>query len=205
MGKRYWILILLFWTGLAWSGIQPHNSWHWIGEVSPCIIGFILLTLTFKRFRFSLFTYIIILVACWFIFIGAHYTFSRVPYITELTVWMGSERNNFDKAGHFLQGVVPILISRELFIRKKLVAKNWIGFLSFCVCLSTAATYEVIEFLVCIIAGKNIETFTGTQGYMWDSQTDILSALLGGLFILFLVRSFHDKQMKREFPSDFGT
>jgi putative membrane protein len=196
--KQYLILLLLFIVGLIWSGIHPHNTWHWIGEVAPNLVGLTILIVTFPKFRFTIFTYTAILIACWFLFIGAHFTFSKVPYIKEIGNLFGFERNNFDKIGHFIQGVVPVLIARELFIRKKLVQQNWIGFLAFCVCLSTTTVYEIIEFIVCMIAGKQLESFTGTQGYNWDSQTDMFAALIGGLFTLFLLKKAHDKAIKKE-------
>jgi len=200
---HYSILLSLFFIGLIWSGFHPYNNWAWFGEVLPNLIGLTILIITFPKFRFTVFTYTAILIACWFLFIGAHYTFSRVPYVKEIGVLLGFERNNFDKLGHFIQGVVPVLIARELFIRKKLVQQNWIDFLAFCICLSTTAVYEMVEFLTCIIARKQLENFTGTQGYIWDSQTDMLAAVIGGLFTIFFLKKAHNRAIKREYPSDF--
>jgi putative membrane protein len=199
---HYLILLSLFFAGLIWSGIHPFNRWQWVGEIAPNLVGLTILIVTYKNFKFTIFTYIAILVACWFLFIGGHYTFSRVPYIKEIGSLLGFERNNFDKLGHFIQGVVPVLIARELFIRRKLVKKNMVEFLAFCICLSTTVVYEIVEFLTCIIAGKNVETFTGTQGYFWDSQTDMFAALLGGLFTIFILKKVHYHTIKNEFPEE---
>lgn len=200
--KQYSILLLLFFAGLVWSGIHPYNQWQWVGEVAPNLIGLTILIITYPKFRFTTLTYITILVACWLLFTGGHYTFSRVPYIKEIGRIIGFERNNFDKIGHFIQGVVPVLIARELFIRKKLVNQKWIEFLAFCICLSTTCVYEIIESLTCMIAGKNIESFTGTQGYIWDSQTDMLAALIGGIFTIIFLKKAHNQAIKREYPED---
>jgi putative membrane protein len=200
--QRYLVLILLTVFGFFWSGISPHNRWHWIGEVAPNLAGLILLWSTFKKFRFSYFTYLVIFIASWFLFVGAKYTFSRVPYFFELTHWMGFQRNNFDKVGHFIQGVVPVLVSIELFSRKKWVVKSWMGFLAFCVAMTTASVYELIEYFACVVAGKNIETFTGTQGFIWDAQNDVFAAMLGALFTVFLFRKIHYKLLKKEFPDE---
>jgi putative membrane protein len=199
---HYLILLSLFFAGLIWSGIHPYNAWPWFGEVVPNLVGITILIITFPKFRFTIFTYTIILIAFWFLFVGAHYTFSRVPYIKEIGSLFGFERNNFDKLGHFIQGVVPVLIARELFTRKKLVQQNWIEFLAFCICLSTTAVYEIVEFLTCIIAGKQLENFTGAQGYIWDSQTDMLAAVIGGLFTIFFLKKAHNRAIKRENLSD---
>jgi putative membrane protein len=200
--KKYWLLIILFGIGLIWSGIHPYNRWHWIGEVSPNVLGLLILLTTFKRFRFTYLTYVSITIACMCIFIGAHYTFSRVPYFKEMGEWIGLERNNFDKLGHFFQGVVPTLIARELFLRRKLVTPAWAGFLSFCVAMTTAAIYEIIEYITCMIAGKQLDAFTGTQGFVWDSQTDMLSALIGSLFVLVILIKAHNRMMRKEFPDE---
>lgn len=202
--KKYWLLVVFFLLGVIWSGINPFNRWHWIGEIAPNIIGLVILVKMFPTFRFTYFTYLMILLSCWFIFIGAHYTFARVPGIKELGEVFGFERNNFDKIGHFIQGIVPVLISREYFLRRKLVSRKWIGFIVFCVCMTTTAVYEIIEFFVCLIAGKQIESFTGMQGYLWDSQTDMLAAMLGGLLIVFFLQKWHNRLIEKEFPGEIG-
>ncbi|MCE1197974.1 MAG: DUF2238 domain-containing protein [Marinilabiliales bacterium] len=201
--KKYYLLVFLFFSGWILSGIYPRNFSHWIGESLAPLIGFILLAKGFKRFRYSLFTYWAILFACLLMFVGAHYTFSRVP-MPDWTYDAIGNRNNFDKIGHFVQGIVPVLITRELFIRKKIMTQyGWISFISFCICLSTTSVYEIVEFLVCSLAGRNPDTFLGTQGYIWDSQSDMLFAVLGGLFTLFFLRKAHDHILEKEFPGSF--
>lgn len=202
--KKYYFLLLLFFLGLLWSGINPRNLSHWVGETIAPIIGLIILTLTFKKFRYTIFTYSVVLIACYLMFIGAHYTFSRVPLFSWIQDYFGQSRNNFDKLGHFVQGIIPILITREIFIRRKIMKDyKWISFISFCVCLATTSTYEIVEFIVCSIAGKNPDTFLGTQGYIWDSQSDMLFAALGGIVTLLFFRKFHDRIIEYEFQGTF--
>jgi putative membrane protein len=204
--KKYYILLLLFFSGLVLSSINPRNYWHWVGEVAAPVIGAIILILTFKRFRYTTITYSVILLSCYFMFIGAHYTFARVPvfeWIKELT---GGTRNNFDRFGHVFQGIIPVLMCRELFIRKKLVkGYSLISFISFCICMATTSVYELIEFIVCRIAGGNPSTFLGTQGDFWDSHIDMLAAALGGLFVLIFLRKLHDRIIGKEFPGAFAS
>lgn len=197
--KKYLLLLVLLLLGVIWSRIHCYNPWHWIGEMLPVILGVTILIKTFNRFRFTYLTYVVVLISCFFILIGAKYTFSRVPFFLELTRPLGFERNNFDKVGHFLQGVLPVLISRELFLRKGVLKKSWVGFISFCMALATTATYEIIEYITCLIAGKNIESFVGTQGFFWDTHTDMLAALLGALFVLLFLSRFHNSMMRKEF------
>jgi putative membrane protein len=203
--KKYYVLTGLFITGVVISGIHPRNYVHWAGEMAAPLIGFTILVLTFKRFRYTSFTYWAILISCFMMFIGAHYTFSRVPLFDWIRDYFGLARNNFDKAGHFLQGIIPVLIVREIFIRRKLVDRAWIGFISFCISMAVTSVYEVIEYLVCAIAKGNPNTFLGTQGDIWDSQSDMLAAAIGALFVLFLLTRIHDRVIMREFPSGSET
>jgi putative membrane protein len=202
--KKYYILLSLFFIGLVWSGINPRNYGHWIGEAAAPIVGLIILMSTFNKFRYTLFTYSFILLSCWLMFIGAHYTFSRVPLFDWIRDYFGQDRNNFDKLGHFIQGIIPILITRELFIRRLIMRDyKWVSFISFCICMATTSVYELIEFIACQLAGKNPTTFLGTQGYVWDSQSDMFYAALGGLIMLLLFRKLHDRIIEKEFPGAF--
>lgn len=202
--KKYYILLVLFFLGLIVSGIHPRNYGHWIGESAAPIVGLIILVATFKKFRYTMFTYSVILISCYLMFVGAHYTFSRVPLFDWIRDYFGQDRNNFDKLGHFVQGIIPVLVARELFLRKKIVVGyKWISFISFCICMATTSVYELIEYLACILANRNPNTFLGTQGDIWDSQSDMLAAALGGLFLLFFLRKMHDRIIAREFPETF--
>jgi putative membrane protein len=200
---KYNLLIVLFLIGLVVSGIRPRNMGHWVGEVAPAILGFVLLLVIYPKTRFTYFSLLVALLACYAIFAGAHYTFSRVPYFNFLQEWMHWERNNFDKFGHFLQGMVPVLLARELFLVKLIMKRGWIDFIAFCICMATTSVYEIIEYICCMIAQKPLESFMGTQGYKWDSQTDMLAALLGGLTVIFLFKKWHNRLIEKEFPGTF--
>lgn len=202
--KKYYFLLFLFFLGLLISGISPRNYTHWAGEIAAPVIGMIILVTTFKRFRYSTITYIAILVSCYLMFIGAHYTFSRVPLFNWIRDYFGLSRNYYDKLGHFFQGIIPVIMARELFIRKRLVkGDKLISFIAFCICMATTSVYEIIEYIVCAGAGGNPATFLGTQGDIWDSQSDMLAAALGGLFMIFVLKKLHDRIIEKEFPGTF--
>ncbi len=202
--KKYYFLLILFFIGFIWSSINPRNYGHWAGEMAAPVVGAVILIVTFKRFRYTIITYSVILLSCYFMFTGAHYTFSRVPVFEWIKEITGQTRNNFDKFGHVFQGIIPVLMVRELFIRKKLVkGYKLISFISFCICMATTSVYELIEYLVCTVFGGNPSTFLGTQGDFWDSQTDMLAAALGGLFVLVFLRKVHDRVIEKEFPGTF--
>jgi putative membrane protein len=204
--RKYYFLLVFFFLGLIISGIHPRNYGHWIGESAAPVIGVIILTATFRKFKFTIVTYSVVLFSCYLMFIGAHYTFSRVPLFDWIRDYFGQDRNNFDKLGHFVQGIIPVLISRELFIRRKIViGYKWISFLAFCIVMATTSVYELLEYLACTLADRNPVTFLGTQGDIWDSQSDMMAASLGGLFLLFFFRKAHDRIIEKEFPGTFKT
>jgi len=117
--------------------------------------------------------------------IGAHYSYSEVPLFDLIKTRFNSDRNNFDKIGHFVQGIVAVLISQEIFIRNRIISTpRWTNFLSVCVAMTVAAIYEMIEWLSVILNPEVTDNFLGMQGYFWDAQSDMFYALLGALAIL---------------------
>jgi len=117
--------------------------------------------------------------------IGAHYSYSEVPLFDLIKVKFNSDRNNYDKIGHFVQGMVAVLISQEVFIRNRIISTpNWTNFLAFCVAMAVAAIYEMIEWLALMLGPEVSENFLGMQGYIWDAQTDMVYALLGAFSVL---------------------
>ncbi len=197
MVKKYGILITLFLIGFILSGINPHDYFTWFLEVFPAIIGFVILLLTFNKFRFSYLTYVLILVHCYILFIGGHYTYAEVPLFNWIRDVLHQSRNNYDKVGHFAQGFIPAVIVRELFIRKEIVKKGlWLSFLTVCVCVTISAFYEFLEWFVAVASGQSADAFLGTQGYVWDTQSDILFATIGAVCMVIFISGLQDKQLK---------
>lgn len=204
MKKKYVALLSLFCFGFVISGINPHNFLIWVGEVFPTVIGLIILIATSKKFTYTTFTYSIILIGCYTMFIGAHYSYAREPLFEWFKNQFGLDRNNYDKLGHFVQGIIPVVISRELFIRKIIIRDSrWISFISFCICLATTSFYEIAEYIACVLSGVNPDSFLGMQGFIWDSQSDMLFAALGGLFAIFFMNNLQDRIIERSFPGTF--
>jgi putative membrane protein len=194
--KKHYLLLILFFLGLTLSGIAPHDYFTWILEVFPATIGLIILILTFKKFRFTYLTYCLILFHCYVLFIGGHYTYAEVPLFDWIKEIFHQSRNNYDKVGHFTQGFVPAIITRELFIRKEVVkAEGWVSFLTACVVITISVFYEFLEWFVAIISGQSAESFLGTQGYVWDTQSDMLYACIGAICMLTFLSKIQDKQI----------
>lgn len=195
--KKYLILILLFVIGLAVSAIKPHDYFTWILEVSPAIVGVVVLAFTYKNFRFTDLTYWFILIHCYVLIIGGHYTYAEVPAFNWLRDVLHQSRNNYDKLGHFMQGFVPAMIVREVLIRKQVLAKRgWLAFLTVCVCMSISVTYEFIEWLISVLSGDSGDAFLGTQGYIWDTQSDMLFATIGAICMAITMSRIQDKEIR---------
>lgn len=199
--KTKQIFILLFGIGLVLSGIKPKEYFTWFLEVSPAIIGFILLIGTYKKFQFTNFTYFFIILHCYILFLGGHYTYAEVPLFDWIKDTFNHSRNNYDKLGHFAQGFVPAMITRELFLRKNVVAnKNYFNFIIIAICLAISGAYEWIEWWVSISTGEGGDAFLGTQGYVWDTQSDMLLATIGASCMLLFFSKKHDEAINNLEP-----
>lgn len=190
-----YLWIAIFGAVLIWSGIGPKDQVTWALEVSPAVIGGLILLVTRRRFPLTPLLYGLILAHCIVLMVGGHYTYAEVPFFDGL---FGAERNNYDKVGHFLQGFVPALIAREILIRLKVVnGSGWLRLFVVSIALAFSAFYELIEWWVALLSGEGAEAFLGTQGYEWDTQSDMLYALMGAIASLILLPALHDKQIQR--------
>jgi putative membrane protein len=191
-----WIIIFL--SVLLWSGINPKDTITWALEVAPAVIGFATLAFTRRSYPLTPLVYGLILLHCVVLMVGGHYTYAEVPLFDLLKPVFDFERNNYDKLGHFLQGFVPAMIGRELLIRKAVMDSSWWrNFFTVCFCLAFSAFYELIEWAVAEISGTGAEAFLGTQGYIWDTQSDMGFALFGAILALALLGRVHDRQLRQ--------
>ena len=188
------ILILLL---LIWSAINPYDYFTWFLEVLPVMIGIVILLLTYKRFRFTNLVYILIFLHGVILIIGGHYTYAEVPLFDWVQEVFNQTRNNYDKVGHFAQGFVPAMITRELLIRKEVVnANGWLNFIVVCIAMAISVTYEFIEWAVSLATGEGGDYFLGTQGYIWDTQSDMLYASIGAILALILLGKYQKREIK---------
>ncbi|MDP1676188.1 MAG: DUF2238 domain-containing protein [Bacteroidota bacterium] len=195
--NRYRILLLILYTAaLVWSAIQPKEYFTWILEVFPSLIAIVVLAATYKRFPLTNLAYTLILVHSCILFVGGHYTYAEVPLFDWIRDTFHQSRNNYDKVGHFAQGFIPAIVVREIFIRKNVIpSRRWMNFLIVAVCLALSAVYEFIEWFVAVSTGDSAEAFLGTQGYVWDTQSDMLYATIGAITAIILLSRFHDRQL----------
>jgi putative membrane protein len=191
----------LFWTSLfsaalLWSGIGPKDYPTWLLEVLPALIAAVVLLATRQAFPLTPLLYFLVLVHAVILMVGGHYTYAEVPLFDWIGQIFGWTRNNYDKLGHFAQGFVPAIAARELFLRLNVVnGAWWRASLIVCVCLAISAVYELIEWLVAVLSAEAAEAFLGTQGYEWDTQSDMLFAWIGAVTALVMLPRLHDRQL----------
>lgn len=189
---------LLFWGVLGWSAWRPHDYPTWALEVSPALIAYGILLATQKRFALTPMLYLLILAHCIILMIGGKYTYALVPageWVSEVFGW---SRNNYDKLGHLVQGFVPALVARELFIRLDVVRQaGWRFALITLSVLGISALYELIEWWIALLSEEAAESFLGTQGYVWDTQSDMFLALVGAVAAQMLLGKLHDRQLAK--------
>jgi putative membrane protein len=192
-----WIGLAVYFAVLGWSLIAPHDYFTWFLEAAPALIALVILAATYRWFPLTSLAYGLILIHCMILFIGAHYTYAEVNTFRFVRDFFGWQRNNFDKLGHFAQGFVPAIVAREILIRNSVVnGRGWLNLFVVSVCLGFSALYELFEWAVAVMTGDSAESFLGTQGYLWDTQSDMAMALLGALLALLLLGRVHDGQLK---------
>ena len=178
------------------SGIKPYDRMTWLMEVIPVLIVMPVLFMSFKNFPLTNLLYSLIFLHAIVLIVGGAYTYARVPLGFEIADWFNLDRNPYDKIGHFMQGFVPAVVAREILIRNHILAKGkMLSFIVICIVLAISATYELIEWAAALFLGQGAEEFLGTQGYEWDTQSDMFFALIGGSTALLFLSKWHDWQI----------
>ncbi len=187
-------LILL----LAYSGWHPYDRITWIMEVFPILIAMPIMWFSYRKFPLTDLLYVCIFLHAVVLIAGGAYSYARVPLGFQIADLFHLTRNPYDKIGHLFQGFVPALVAREIFIRRECVrGKKMISFLAICVVMMISASYELIEWGAAVALGQGADEFLGTQGDPWDTQSDMLFALIGAVLALLFFSRFHDRQIKR--------
>ncbi len=197
MTPRRILWTVVFVSVLVWSGIEPKDYPTWGLEVFPAVAGGLILWFTRERFPLTTLVYALILAHCVILMIGGHYTYAEVPVGEWFRQLVDGTRNDYDKLGHFAQGFVPVMIAREITIRLRVFhSTRWRDFFLVCLCLALSAFYELIEWWVALLSKEAADSFLGTQGYVWDTQSDMAWALSGAVLALLLLSRAHNAQMQ---------
>jgi putative membrane protein len=183
---------------LALSAVHPYEMGTWWMEVFPIFVAVPILVGTYRRFPLTPLVYTLIFVHACILMLGGHYTYARVP----LGFWMQDllhfSRNPYDRVGHLAQGLVPAIIAREILVRRTpLRPGGWLFFIVCSICLAVSACYEFVEWWAALAGGSAATDFLGTQGDPWDTQWDMLMALVGSIVGQIALSRLHDRQLLR--------
>jgi putative membrane protein len=201
--RLYLVLILVVAAALLASGIAPRDRLTWWMEVAPVLIAAPVLLATYRRFPLTPLLYVLIAAHALVLILGGAYTYSHVPAGNWLQDLFGLARNPYDKFGHFMQGLVPVLLAREILVRGRYVAgRRMLGFLAVCVTLAISATYELVEWWAGLAMGQDADEFLGLQGDSWDTQSDMFFALVGAVTGLLGLARLQDRQIRALTGSD---
>jgi putative membrane protein len=200
MTTIHWVLLAIWAAVLAWSGINPHDRFTWVLEVTPAVIALVICAWLFPaRFRFTTLVYVIVCVHCVVLMIGGKYTYAEMPWFSWLRDSYHLSRNYYDRVGHFMQGFSPAIIAREVLIRKEIIrgSERWLNFIVVSIVLAFSAVYEFVEWWVALLTGDSSTAFLGTQGDVWDTQWDMFTCTCGAILALLLLRGVHDRALRQ--------
>lgn len=196
--KPLFLALLALLLIMAFSAIHPYDRTTWFMEVAPIFIALPVMIATYNRFPLSTLLYVLIFIHALVLIAGGHYTYARVPLGFWIEHAFSLSRNPYDKIGHFMQGFVPFLVTREILLRGGyLSSRRMVAFLSVCVAMAISAWYELIEWWSALAMGQGADEFLGTQGDPWDTQSDMLFAFIGATTALLFMSRLHDSLMHR--------
>jgi putative membrane protein len=195
--KIHLFLLLVVTAVFIWSAIKPASYLTWALEVSPAVVGLIIVIAAYNKFRFTTLSYVIIAILAIIMFVGGHYIYSKVPLFDWIKDTYNLKRNHYDRFGHLLKGLFAIVL-REILVRKTPLTKGpWLFTIVTSMSLAISALYEIIEWLVSKISrgGQASKDFLGIQGDIWDTQWDMLCSLIGSIVALLIFSKLHNRLM----------
>lgn len=194
------MLLLVVTVVFIWSIIKPASYLSWALEATPAIIVLMIALSTYKKFRLTTLSYVIIAIMAILMFVGGHYTYSKVPLFNWLKDTFDFKRNHYDRFGHFMKGMFSIVI-REILLRKTLLTKGtWLFWIVTSISLAISAIYEIVEWISFVIGkgGKTAKNFLGNQGDIWDAQWDMVLTLAGTFIALLFLSKLHNRLLRKE-------
>ncbi len=183
---------------LTLSGIAPYERSTWLMEVAPIFVAVPVMAWTYRTVPLTRLLYVLIFLHAVILLVGGAYTYARVPFGFWMQEVLGADRNPYDKLGHFAQGFVPALVAREVLARGGYVrGRKMLAFVCLSIAMAISACYELVEWGAALALGQGADEFLGTQGYVWDTQSDMWYALLGASAALLFLSRWHDREMAR--------
>jgi len=192
------VLATIVIAALVVSGLAPYDRATWLMEVAPVLIALPLLIASRRSYPLTTLLYVLIAAHALVLIVGGFWTYARVPFGFWLQDLLGTGRNPYDKIGHFMQGFVPALVAREILLRGAHVSgRKMTAFLCVSIALAISASYELIEWAAALLMGQGADEFLGTQGDVWDTQSDMFMALIGSSTAIATLSGWHDRQLAR--------
>lgn len=181
---------------LLWSAIRPADGLTWLLETAPAWAGLLVLVPTRRSFPLTRLACVLIALHMAILAVGGHYTYAEVPLGEWVRDAVGGTRNNYDKLGHFWQGFCPAILLRELVVRTSPLKRGgWLRLYAVSFALALSAAYELVEWGVALLSEEAADAFLGTQGYIWDTQSDMFLCGIGACMALLLFERLHDRQL----------
>ena len=191
-------LLALVLVALVAAGITPYDRRVFWLEVGPWLVCLAGLVATHRRHRMTPLAYLVIAGLCLLFVVGAHYTYSRVPLGFRIRDALGLSRNPYDRIVHFAGGFAGGIVVREALLRRTRLVRGWrTAMVVSLVCLAGGAIYEIVEWWLAVATHHGANAFLAMQGDEWDSQWDMLLALIGAAVAQALLSRLHDRQMRR--------
>ncbi len=192
-------------------GIAPWHRQDWILENVLVLAALAVLWAIYRWMPFSRLSWTLVFAFLCVHEVGAHYTYSEVPYdawfaaVTGRTFnsLVGWERNNFDRIIHLLYGLMLAYPIREIFFHLVKVRGFWSYFLPLDLTLSSSAFYEMVEWAAAEVFGGELGVaYVGTQGDPWDAQKDMVLAAAGALLAM-LITALVNWRCQRDFTREW--
>ncbi len=163
-------------------GIRPVDRGDWFLENLLVFVTVGLLTLTFRRFRFSNFSYALLAVFLALHALGAHYTYAQVPAGFWVRDLLHLERNHFDRVIHFGFGLLLLYPVKEFLTRHVGARPSWVPWLALASVIAMSSFFEILEAIIAQVVHPDLgAAYLGTQGDIWDAQKDMTAAVFGAI------------------------
>ena len=194
-----WLIAAIVVAAMLWSRLYAADRLTWWLESLWVVGGLPVVVWVARTHGITRLLLILLAVHAVVLLVGARYTYELVPIGELVQSWTGSDRNHFDRFGHFLQGFVPAIIARELLRRTSTIGDTrWLTGLCIACALAFSAMFEMIEWLAAVALGVAADSYLGTQGDIWDAQWDMLCALVGASASMLLLSRYHERLLRRD-------
>lgn len=168
-----------FW---CWMAVSPVDRSDWLLENLLALLLVATLLITYRWFRFSNLSYLLITLFMTLHAVGAHYTYAQVPLGFWLKEALSLSRNHFDRVVHFAFGLLLAYPIREILVRLAGVKGFWSYYLPVSATLALSGFFEILESWVAQLVNPELgAAYLGTQGDEWDAQKDMTAAFAGAL------------------------